>query len=181
MSDIILRHPLVWNGLIKKDLLVNNSIDFQKDAFPREDLVFHLRLSSLNFNGIYTPKPTYIYRYAVAGSLSNTVTRRNISNHIPIVKTIIDCQDDIKDKTIGDYANKELTGTVNSFFRNILRLKRNDRNILLRRYTSEIDQTKIPRNNLNVFSKLYQISPFCYSVVADIAGVLMPKNYKISK
>lgn len=180
MEGVILRHPLVWNGLIKREFLEKNDIEFKTDIINREDLIFHLDISNLFFFGVYTPKPTYTYRLAIPNSLSNSINKHIIFNDISIIKALINCKNKIQDSTIKNYADKELIKTVNKFFRNILRLKRYDRNFLLRRYHLEINQTKIPRNDLNVFSKLDQISPFCYSIFADIIGVIMPKKYKIN-
>lgn len=179
MPGIILKHPLVWNGLIQRHMLCDNGIYFCKDGFPREDLLFHLELAGRSFRGIYCPIPTYTYRYGVAGSLSNSITKRNITNHISIINAILKSMSEINDAKVRVYAENELAGTVNSFFRNILRLDRSERKSLLKKYKQVINSDLIPSKNLSGFSKLYRNSYWCYSFLADIICVILPSKYKI--
>ncbi len=181
MSQIILKHPLVWNGLISRTLLKNNNILFKKDIYCREDLVFNVDLAKLDFRGVYTFSPTYIYRYATTNSLSNSVHKRSIISCVPIIKSLIRSREQIEDIYIKEYIESELIGTVNSFFKCILRLNWQERNFLLKTYGKEIEQHKIPSNNLTIFAQLYRLSPRCYSFMANIIDLILPAKYKICK
>lgn len=52
LSKVLLPHPLVWNGLIKRKLFQDYKLAFIPEAWPREDLIFHLCLAKCKWGGI---------------------------------------------------------------------------------------------------------------------------------
>lgn len=51
----------VWNKVIKKELLLSNSVEFRTDMFVYEDLEFSLRLLNASKNWYFFKKPVYHY------------------------------------------------------------------------------------------------------------------------
>lgn len=174
-----MRHPVAWNALISRSLLVGNDVWFNTDVYCREDLIFNLELLRLNFKGAYTFTPTYTYRHCLPNSLSNTVTKRNIESFVPIIRTLIEVYENTEDKSVRKNLYKELTCTTNGFFKSILRLNRKNRIMLLDKYGKEVEGHIISTDDLTILSKLYRISPSFYKIVADSLGCLMPKRYRV--
>ena len=125
LSDIILPHPLVWNGLIARKLVKNHRFD--KNGWPREDLLFHLDLISERFTGVYTGKPTYVYRLANIGSLSNTLSIRSIHNIPSILKHINFVYDSISDIKLKEIIDQEQVQTIKSVLKILPRLPKEER------------------------------------------------------
>lgn len=182
LSKVLLPHPLVWNGLIKRKLFQYYKLAFISDAWPREDLIFHLYLAKCKWGGVYTSKLTYVYRFAVANSLSNSISPKTIKNHIYITQGIIDCMNSITDIEIAAIAKQELAGTVNSFFKLLPRINVCQRNDYVRLFTAliSLDVFKSLCKRLTPLTSLFRFSPHIYLIASRFTYWFIPKNKRIT-
>lgn len=182
LNRVILPHPLVWNGLFKKDFIAKNSLSFRKDAWPREDLVFHLDMASANFYGVYTGENTYVYRCALPGSLSNSISAKTVNNCIFIARAIREAISGIRNEATLDICRKELSGTINAIFSYIPRLSLANQktllieidNILSEQYFKEIEGLESPS------TRFYKKSHTLYRLASALFRLLLPKRYRIN-
>lgn len=181
LSKVLLQHPLVWNGLIRRNLLQAYRLAFIPEAWPREDLLFHLSLAKCKW-GVYTSKLTYVYRLAVANSLSNSISLKTIKNHIYISKGIIESIDNLTDIDIVAIAKQELAGTVNSFFKLLPRINLCQRNEYVNLYKSLIrfDVFKFLSKQLSPLTSLFRYSPIIYLTASRIIYLVISKKKRIT-
>lgn len=184
LLDIILPHPLVWNGLIKRQIFKEHNLQFIPDAWPREDLVFHLEASSSKLKGraVYISKETYIYRYGVANSLSNTISLKSVKNHIYISKAIFNCIHNISDPFIRDLAQKEFVGTINSFFRLLPRTNLTFRNEYINEYHKHLGLklSKMILRQAQPLTRIYYFSNVAYRIACLVIHCIIPRSKRIT-
>lgn len=132
--------------------------------------------------GVYTSKLTYVYRFAVANSLSNSISPKTIKNHIYITQGIIDCMNSITDIEIAAIAKQELAGTVNSFFKLLPRINVCQRNDYVRLFTAliSLDVFKSLCKRLTPLTSLFRFSPHIYLIASRFTYWFIPKNKRIT-
>ncbi len=132
--------------------------------------------------GVYTSKLTYVYRLAVANSLSNSISLKTIKNHIYISKGIIESIDNLTDIDIVAIAKQELAGTVNSFFKLLPRINLCQRNEYVNLYKSliRLDVFKFLSKQLAPLTSLFRYSPIIYLTASRFIYWVIPKNKRIT-
>lgn len=182
LANVILIHPLVWNGLISRELIEKNKIAFELNGYPREDLLFHLDLIGKDFKGVYTDIPTYVYRLANSGSLSNTLTLRSVAN-IPVIATHIDSVlRSLDNKGLKPIVQTEMSNTLCSMIGILPRIPKR-----MRREYYESAYNLITQNNNSVNGGGYQklmhsiikMSKITGRIVNDIVALLIPSSKRL--
>lgn len=188
LEKVILPHPLVWNGLIKRTLF-EEGLQFQDSISYREDMIFHLQMATIpgitEKRGIFIPKITYTYRLAVEGSLSNHYTLRILGSMVLVPKMIEELKSNIKSDRIKKIANSELQGTIRAIFIFLPRTNRKNFNRLIKSFKDSYpDKLVVEKNDplfIRISKTLYNISFKSYGFAAHVIYLIIPETKRITK
>lgn len=181
-SDVVLPHPMAWNSLIRRKVIADNKILFADETWPREDLIFNLSLSMYTFNCIYINTPTYIYRLAIGGSLSNSQSILHTKNYSKIAMELQQFKQNVTSTPLKNIIDKEYNNTVQSILINLLRINSTDARNIWHQFNSDITYCKInPTGSLmkRFIVWTYNVSPRLYLSLASLIRPLIPKSKKI--
>ncbi len=183
LNFIILIHPMVWNGLISREFIERYSIRFNTDFYEGEDLIFHLSMIGDDFKCVYTSAPTYIYRIAVGGSLSNTVNNRLINSFQRILHHINLVIPRSVDEEMRDVLKKEKSRCIERLLLILPKLPRKVRSELLEQLCQEISisDSDIQLNGLRVriVYRLLKISKSLFNLILSFFAVITRKSKRI--
>lgn len=114
LEKVVLPHPMVWNGLMKASLF-EKDLRFCDSISYREDLIFHFQMAAIpdisKCRGVFVAIPTYNYRVAVNGSLSNSYSLRIMKSMVLVPNVIQSLIEKIPYNPIKEYAQSELNQT----------------------------------------------------------------------
>lgn len=181
-KNVILPHPMAWNSMIKTSLLTSNDISFIEDTWPREDLIFNLYLSKYDFSCIYINKPTYVYRLAIGGSLSNSQSIRHTRNYIKIAKEILKIRNKVVSTSLKEIIDIEYNNTIQRILFNLLRINKSDANDIWHHYNRNIPYCKITCSGSlakRFLVETYNISPKLYYSLISLIRTFIPKSKRI--
>lgn len=174
---------MAWGSLISRKMLIDNDIRFVRNAYPREDLVFNLNLLDVQFRGVFVDTVAYIYRYAVAGSLSNSVRFKLVRNYPEIYSLILPYHKRQYAGNLGKLIAAEEESTRMHLLTAPMRLKKSMRKEYLKLLEKFVPQMPIIGNTqttISILTKIYNGFRPAFRCLTGVAYSLIPKHKRIN-
>ncbi len=181
LASVIMMHPVVWNSLISREFVERHSIRFVRGASLLEDMMFHLSMIGKDFKSIYTSTPTYVYRVAVSGSLSNGLTVKFVRNYPGILHQIKKAIPNCTEVEMLSVVKKEQSRIVGEIIGFLPRLQRGVRNELISQLYKELQGTDVRLQSLIVrfLYRLMMTSDKLFKAAVNIIALLIPDSKRI--